>query len=310
MDSWTPPNAVFRDCSQGVCSIYCPQWCYIIYPPPPPSSSLTFGFVTSDSDNSDSDSSRFQLSPLIVALIGVLASAFVLVTYYTLISRFCKRRRQQIHENGDSLPNDDVLAHASVSSSSSGLDETLIKSIAVCKYKRGEGIVEGTDCSVCLSEFEESESLRLMPKCNHAFHIPCIDTWLKSHSSCPLCRSNIVISANNSGTDSSSSTTTTTTTVNQRETPLTHQEATTTTHVNVSALRYQNRNDTVIVIEGFEEEIRVGFGGEGRNGCELMNSCSSRNQGRLLVADVLRARDDDDEDDEEEVLQVGSSKGK
>lgn len=56
-------------------------------------------------------------------------------------------------------------------------------------------VVEGTDCSVCLSELEENESLRLLPKCSHAFHVPCIDTWLKSHSSCPLCRSNIAAPA-------------------------------------------------------------------------------------------------------------------
>lgn len=53
-------------------------------------------------------------------------------------------------------------------------------------------MVDGTDCSVCLGEFREEESLRLLPKCSHAFHVQCIDTWLRSHSNCPLCRANIV----------------------------------------------------------------------------------------------------------------------
>lgn len=74
---------------------------------------------------------------------------------------------------------------------SAGLDESLIKTIAVCKYKKGDGLIEGTECAVCLSEFQEMESLRLLPKCSHAFHLPCIDTWLKSHSSCPLCRAGV-----------------------------------------------------------------------------------------------------------------------
>lgn len=73
-----------------------------------------------------------------------------------------------------------------------GLQPSIINSITVCKYKRGDGLVEGTDCSVCLSEFEEDETLRLLPKCNHAFHIPCIDTWLRSHTNCPMCRAGIV----------------------------------------------------------------------------------------------------------------------
>lgn len=73
-----------------------------------------------------------------------------------------------------------------------GLEESTIRSIPVYKYKRGDGLVECTDCSVCLSEFRDDDSVRLLPKCNHAFHLPCIDTWLHSHSNCPLCRANIV----------------------------------------------------------------------------------------------------------------------
>jgi hypothetical protein len=68
----------------------------------------------------------------------------------------------------------------------------VISSIAVCKYKKNEGLIEGTECSVCLNEFQENETLRLLPKCSHAFHIPCIDTWLRSHTNCPLCRANIM----------------------------------------------------------------------------------------------------------------------
>ncbi|CAH8366624.1 unnamed protein product [Eruca vesicaria subsp. sativa] len=44
------------------------------------------------------------------------------------------------------------------------------------------------DCAVCLSEFEEGESGRVLPRCNHAFHVECIDMWFHSHSTCPLCR--------------------------------------------------------------------------------------------------------------------------
>ncbi|GLT56750.1 hypothetical protein SLA2020_297700 [Shorea laevis] len=76
-----------------------------------------------------------------------------------------------------------------------GLRQSVIDSIAVFKYKNGEGLIDGTDCSVCLNEFQEDESLRLLPKCNHAFHINCIDTWLKSHKNCPMCRAPIVCDA-------------------------------------------------------------------------------------------------------------------
>ncbi|KAJ7956975.1 RING-H2 finger protein [Quillaja saponaria] len=45
-----------------------------------------------------------------------------------------------------------------------------------------------TECAICLSEFSNGERVRLLPKCNHGFHVRCIDKWLSSHSSCPKCR--------------------------------------------------------------------------------------------------------------------------
>ncbi|KAK9903076.1 hypothetical protein M0R45_001277 [Rubus argutus] len=53
-----------------------------------------------------------------------------------------------------------------------GLQQSLISSITVCQYKKGDGLVEGTECAVCLNEFQEDETLRLLPKCDHAFHVP------------------------------------------------------------------------------------------------------------------------------------------
>ncbi|KAF3553622.1 hypothetical protein F2Q69_00016160 [Brassica cretica] len=47
---------------------------------------------------------------------------------------------------------------------------------------------EPFDCAVCLCEFTEKDKLRLLPTCSHAFHLNCIDTWLQSNSTCPLCR--------------------------------------------------------------------------------------------------------------------------
>lgn len=70
----------------------------------------------------------------------------------------------------------------------SGLDQDFIDSLPVFTYKEVVGPKEPFDCAVCLCEFTEADQLRLLPMCSHAFHINCIDTWLQSNSTCPLCR--------------------------------------------------------------------------------------------------------------------------
>ncbi|GJM86475.1 hypothetical protein PR202_ga02338 [Eleusine coracana subsp. coracana] len=44
------------------------------------------------------------------------------------------------------------------------------------------------DCAVCLSPFSPDAELRLLPACRHAFHAACVDAWLRTTPSCPLCR--------------------------------------------------------------------------------------------------------------------------
>ncbi|XP_039063481.1 E3 ubiquitin-protein ligase ATL4-like [Hibiscus syriacus] len=50
------------------------------------------------------------------------------------------------------------------------------------------GSTASADCAVCLSKFEPEDQLRLLPLCCHAFHSYCIDAWLTSNQTCPLCR--------------------------------------------------------------------------------------------------------------------------
>jgi E3 ubiquitin-protein ligase ATL41 len=61
---------------------------------------------------------------------------------------------------------------------------------------RGEGSGSGSgrgwaQCAVCLSLVQEGEVVRRLPACMHLFHVCCIDMWLRSHSTCPLCRATV-----------------------------------------------------------------------------------------------------------------------
>lgn len=46
----------------------------------------------------------------------------------------------------------------------------------------------GSRCSVCLGEYQSDEKLQRIPPCGHTFHVDCIDHWLSTNSTCPLCR--------------------------------------------------------------------------------------------------------------------------
>ncbi|KAJ0666165.1 putative transcription factor C2H2 family [Helianthus annuus] len=195
--TWVPYMSN-QDCSQKICNLYCPQWCnYGVLPSPPP----PVGF-------SDDDSGGATLSPLVITIIGVIGSAFLLISYYVIISKLCtvrndsfefSRRRggqnQETHDlemsENDFNMEDDPLYLGPWHVPGKGLDEAMIKSIKVCKYKKEDGLVSSTDCPVCLGEFQEDEKLRLLPKCSHAFHVYCIDNWLTNHSNCPLCRASV-----------------------------------------------------------------------------------------------------------------------
>lgn len=56
----------------------------------------------------------------------------------------------------------------------------------------GAANIKGTDCAICLGDFEDGDKVRMLPVCNHGFHVRCIDTWLLSHSSCPTCRHSLL----------------------------------------------------------------------------------------------------------------------
>lgn len=46
---------------------------------------------------------------------------------------------------------------------------------------------EVTDCMICMTPFQQSEPLILLP-CFHYFHTECLGPWLKQKAKCPSCR--------------------------------------------------------------------------------------------------------------------------
>jgi hypothetical protein len=78
-----------------------------------------------------------------------------------------------------------VFAGAGCGGGGSGMDEAAIAALPRREVAPGD---PPADCAVCIAEVAAGEAARVLPRCGHAFHVECVDMWLRSHSTCPLCR--------------------------------------------------------------------------------------------------------------------------
>ncbi|KAM7256907.1 hypothetical protein ACFE04_012648 [Oxalis oulophora] len=89
--------------------------------------------------------------------------------------------------DNSSSNNNDQLAGVKVVASK-GLSKSELEELPRVK---GKELVMGNDCAVCLDEIESEEEARIVPGCNHGFHIQCGDTWLSKRAVCPICRASV-----------------------------------------------------------------------------------------------------------------------
>ncbi|PIA28448.1 hypothetical protein AQUCO_06900013v1 [Aquilegia coerulea] len=143
-----------------------------LLPPPPSSSSPPL------LNNQNATSFR----PSIAVIVAVLTTMFSITFLLLLYAKHCKG------SNGYQGNLNSTVQSSSTARRNSGIDRSVIESLPVFRFASLRGQKEGLECSVCLNRFESNEVLRLLPKCKHAFHVECVDTWLDAHSTCPLCR--------------------------------------------------------------------------------------------------------------------------
>ncbi|XP_076951003.1 putative RING-H2 finger protein ATL49 [Bidens hawaiensis] len=150
-------------------------------PPPPPFQSTEAGSNLSSS-----------VSPSVLLIIIILAIIFFISGLLHILVRFLIKPSNRDPDEFDNVTALQGQLQQLFTLHDSGVDQSFIDQLPVFTYKTIKGVKHPFDCAVCLCEFEGDDSLRLLPKCSHAFHMDCIDTWLLSHSTCPLCRSNLL----------------------------------------------------------------------------------------------------------------------
>ncbi|XP_076435226.1 uncharacterized protein LOC143275044 [Babylonia areolata] len=60
--------------------------------------------------------------------------------------------------------------------------------------------MDQTSCVVCMCDFESRQLLRILP-CLHEFHAKCVDKWLKTNRTCPVCRADAAAPVGNTQSD-------------------------------------------------------------------------------------------------------------
>ncbi|KAL2345315.1 hypothetical protein Fmac_006600 [Flemingia macrophylla] len=124
--------------------------------------------------------------------IGISVGILLLIITITLTSYFCTRARvstapvtRNRRRNNSSVPEPrDVIVDVS-------LDEATILSYPTLLYSEAKlknSDSTATCCSICLTDYKDSDVLRVLPDCGHQFHFKCIDPWLRLHPTCPVCR--------------------------------------------------------------------------------------------------------------------------
>ncbi|XP_024964481.1 uncharacterized protein LOC112504759 isoform X2 [Cynara cardunculus var. scolymus] len=73
--------------------------------------------------------------------------------------------------------------------------ESVVDSFLLKSHKKMDASESGPNyvqqCYICLIDYEEGDKIRVLP-CQHEYHAPCVDKWLKEvNGVCPVCRCNV-----------------------------------------------------------------------------------------------------------------------
>lgn len=115
----------------------------------------------------------------VVVILAALLCALICVIGLALVAR-CAWIRRNASSSSFTLPQ----------YSDKGIKKNVLKALPKLTFRQtlSDDRKLSSDCAICLTDFAEGDSIRALPQCGHGFHVKCVDTWLKLHSSCPSCR--------------------------------------------------------------------------------------------------------------------------
>ncbi|KAJ0258360.1 RING-H2 finger protein ATL40 [Hirschfeldia incana] len=122
-------------------------------------------------------------SKILLVTIVAFSIIILIVFAYHLYQRFILRRHRSTFQGHSFTVVTQPLQR--------GLDKSAIASLPIFVVGVGSHEVLATECAVCLALLEEKDTVRMLPNCNHVFHVTCVDTWLTTCYTCPICRTKV-----------------------------------------------------------------------------------------------------------------------
>lgn len=141
------------------------------------------------------DDKNFEVRGHTLFYLFILFSIILLITLLLLYARWYFRLRH--------LRAAVSSHHAHAPPECKGLDPVAIKAMPIILHQ--EAAVEREDqmeCCICLGVFEDGDKVKVLSQCQHRFHSDCVDRWLLTQSSCPLCRVSLRVDPPKSTCDS------------------------------------------------------------------------------------------------------------
>ncbi|KAK9280027.1 hypothetical protein L1049_013712 [Liquidambar formosana] len=130
-----------------------------------------------------------------ILLLLIFFSLVILIILFFLFARWIHHRRH-LPTNAAAVFSSEP--HATVVARPLGLDAATIRSLPISLHRSLDScssnntlVEEEIECSICLTLFQGEEKVKVLPKCHHTYHPECVDKWLSTQSSCPLCRASL-----------------------------------------------------------------------------------------------------------------------
>uniref|UniRef100_A0ACD5WYA6 Uncharacterized protein n=2 Tax=Avena sativa TaxID=4498 RepID=A0ACD5WYA6_AVESA len=136
--------------------------------------------------------SSMGMNMVTTAMAFSVSAFFVLFVFTRILCARIHLRNAAAPEHAAAPQAGDVAIH--VERSVRGMEPSVVTAFPTVKLgddSQRQPTQEESHCTVCLEEYQAKDVVRVLPYCGHAFHVACIDAWLKQQSTCPICRASM-----------------------------------------------------------------------------------------------------------------------